>query len=214
MRERKPAPRLVVKRSTLDRIYDDAFFAVFGRENAEYARAAAFIGEEIFRRFAPRTVVDWGCGSGLHAGALSRCGARVIGVDGVRIAVRQRDPDVDYRQADLTRVVPSHLTFADYDLSLCIDVLEHLADEDSGIALANITRGAGLVILSCAPPGQGGHHHVNERPRRYWVRRMADMGWRYDRPETGRMERFFRAHAAQVPLTWMYHNLCVYRPAR
>ena len=36
-------------------------------------------------------------------------------------------------------------------------------------ALANVTRGAGLAILSCAPPGQGGHHHVNERPRRYWV---------------------------------------------
>lgn len=146
---------------SLAEIYDDAFFAEYGRENREYARAASFIGDEIHRRFQPRTVVDWGCGAGLHAGALARRGARVVGVDGVIVAARHRGPDVDYRVADLTRAVSPDLTFPQYDLSLCIDVLEHLAEADSGVALANVARGAALVILSCAPPGQGGHHHVN-----------------------------------------------------
>jgi hypothetical protein len=93
-----------------------------------------------------------------------------------------------------------------------IDVLEHLEDEDSAAALANIVTGASMVILSCAPPGQGGHHHVNERPRRYWVARMAKLGWLYQRRETGALERSFLERRDQLPWSWMYHNLCLYRP--
>lgn len=200
--------------SELEAIYDRAFFAEYGESNDAYNGACEVIAAEIVRRFAPATVVDWGCGTGLHVAAMRRAGVNALGVDGVLADADLRAAGVDIRVADITAPVAPEVTFESYDLSLCIDVLEHLHDSESAAALANITRGAGLVILSCAPPGQGGHHHVNERPRRYWVRRMAEIGWKYDRAETGSMEHVFLADRSRLPWSWMYHNLCVYRPMR
>ena len=197
--------------TALSEIYDRAFFSEYGARNATYAAACALIAGEIHRRFSPRTVVDWGAGAGLHAAELSRLGAQVVAVDGAAI-----DPDlcgaVHRVQADLTQPIDSEDIPAHYDLALCIDVLEHIDDANSDHVLATITRGAEMVILSCAPPGQGGHHHVNEQPRRYWVAKMAALGWRYDRRETGQMERTFLTMRDRLPESWMYHNLCVYRP--
>jgi len=195
-------------------LYDRAFFLEYSAANPTYAAACDFIGEELGRRFAPRTAVDWGCGAGLHAAALGRRGVAVLGVDAVRVDADLRAPDVELLQRDLTQPVALPDSFERYDLALCLDVLEHVHEAQSSAVLANVTRGAALVILSCAPPGQGGHHHVNEQPRRYWVARMAELGWRYDRRETGALERHFMAHRDRVPLSWMYHNLCIYRPVR
>lgn len=198
--------------SALSDIYDRAFFAEYGATNPAYADACRFIGETLHARFAPATAVDWGCGAGLHAAAMAARGARVIGVDGVRADDDQRAPGVDLVVADLCQPVADPRIPARYDLSLCIDVLEHIDDADSAPVLDNITRGADLVVLSCAPPNQGGHHHVNEQPRRYWIDRMRALGWHYDRAATGALEEHFRAHRDRVPDSWMYHNLCVYRP--
>jgi hypothetical protein len=197
----------------LPALYDRAFFTTYGAQNRVYAEACDFVVEEIHRRFAPRSAIDWGCGAALHAAALAQRGVAVTAVDAVRVDEDLRAPGVDVRIADLTQPVPAGLVRERCDLALCIDVLEHIPDADSAAVLANVTRGAELVILSCAPPGQTGHHHVNERPRRYWVARMAELGWRYDRRETGDMERHFLAHRDRVPWSWMYHNLCIYRPA-
>lgn len=200
--------------SELEAIYDRAFFAEYGESNEAYNDACDVIATEIVRRFTPTTAVDWGCGTGLHVAAMRRAGVNAIGIDGVLADDDLRANGVDIRVADITAPVAPESSFESYDLSLCIDVLEHLHDSESAPALANITRGASLVILSCAPPGQGGHHHVNERPRRYWVGRMADIGWKYDRRETGAMENVFIADRSRLPWSWMYHNLCVYRPMR
>jgi hypothetical protein len=194
-------------------IYDREFFRDYSATNPAYVRACRFIGAELARRFAPDTAVDWGCGAGFHAAGLLDAGVNVVGVDGVRVDDDQRAPGVEVRLADLTAPVPGDLVPERYDLSVCIDVMEHIDDGHSRAVLRNITRGASLVILSCAPPFQGGHHHINERPRRYWIARMAELDWRYDRRATGAMENYFRQHRDVVPLSWMYHNLCVYRPA-
>jgi hypothetical protein len=198
---------------SLESVYDRAFFLEYGRANAAYAGACEVIAAELARRFAPRTAIDWGCGAGLHVGGLRRAGVEAVGVDAVLPDADLRDPDAVLVTGDLRRPIRRGSSLPQRcDLALCIDVLEHLEDEDSAAALANIVTGASMVILSCAPPGQGGHHHVNERPRRYWVARMAELGWLYQRRESGALERTFLERRDQLPWSWMYHNLCVYRP--
>ncbi len=193
-------------------IYDRAFLAEYGAGNSAYARCCEKIAEAIFRRFTPSRAVDWGCGAGLHVAALRRLGVDALGVDGIDWPPDLRAPEVEIRRADLREPCRDGLVPARYDLSLCLDVLEHIPESHSGCALENITRGAELLLLSCAPPGQRGHHHLNEQPRRYWVGRLAAIGWRYDRRETGAMESAFLARRDELPHSWMYHNLCVYRP--
>ena len=204
--------RFAARPVPLPELYDREFFVELGAANPVYASACDVIAGEMFGRFAPRSVVDWGCGAGLHAAALVARGADVVGVDGVRVDDDLRAPGVRIEIADLTEPIGPPTVPERYDLSLCIDVLEHIEEPQSDQVLRNLCRGADLVILSCAPPHQGGHHHVNEQPRRYWVKRMAGLGWRYDRREAGAMERSFLGMRDRLPWTWMYHNLCVYRP--
>jgi len=198
----------------LSAIYDRAFFEPYSAVNPAYVEACALIATEIHRRFRPRTVVDWGCGAGLHLAALAECGARVRGIDGADLDADLLASSVSFRRADITRPVDPALTWERYDLSLCIDVLEHIHEEQADATLANVVRGADMVILSCAPPNQGGHHHVNEQPRRYWIEKMAALGWEYQRCETGDMERHFLGMRDRLKETWMFHNLCIYLPAR
>lgn len=194
-------------------IYDRAFFSEYGLANPVYTRSCTIIAEEIARRFQPRSLVDWGCGSGLHLDAFGQLGLEAIGVDASTCPEDLRPAGLDIRSADLRQKSPEDLVPSSYDLSLCLDVLEHIDAEDSPQVLKNIVQGAQLLLLSCAPPGQGGHHHVNEQPRRYWVKRLAELGWIYQRRETGEMERSFLDRRDALSLSWMYHNICVYRPA-
>lgn len=196
----------------LSSIYDRSFFMEFGAKNPTYARSCALIAHEIHRRFKPETAVDWGCGAGLHVAALRRAGVDAVGVDGAKVPSDLCAEGVEVRVANLAGPIPEGLVPEEYDLSSCIDVLEHLSMNDGLRALHTITEGARLLVLSCAPPGQGGHHHVNEQPRRFWVNQLAKLGWRYDRRETGRMEQSFMSRRHELPLSWMYHNLCIYRP--
>ena len=197
---------------TLAQLYDRRFYAQYGQRNPVYLRSCNLIAQEIARRFAPASMIDWGCGAGLHVAAFAQLGIKALGVDASACPKDLCAPDAEIRRADLRRPVATELLPATYDLSLCLDVMEHIDEQDSQQVLNNITSGAGLLLLSCAPPGQGGHHHVNEQPRRYWVKRLAAMGWRYQRRETGALERSFLAQRDALPLSWMYHNICVYRP--
>lgn len=198
-------------RSTLGRAYGREFFQAYGAANTVYVASCERVARELAYRLAPSSVVDWGCGAALHAAAMAKLGVDVIGVDGVLVDDDLRAPEVSILVADLRRPVDDECIPSSFELSLCIDVLEHIDDADSGAVLDNVCRARELVVLSCAPPHQGGHHHVNERPRRDWIARMRERGWHYDRMTTGEIERTLRASIEAPRLSWTYHNLCIYR---
>ncbi len=192
--------------------YGREFFDQYGVGNPAYRNACRAVGKELYRRFLPDRVIDWGCGAALHAGALADCGAQVTAVDRCPADPDQREPGVRIVHADLRSKERPPGIPATCDLSICIDVLEHIDECFAQRALEHIVHGAGVVILSCAPKGQGGHQHVNEQPRRYWIAKMEKLGWFYDRGATGALEDQLRTQRDEMPWSWMYHNLCVYRP--
>ena len=65
------------------------------------------------------------------------------------------------REARSTR--PFENLWGAFDLALCLDVGEHIPESRVGVFLDNITQFADTLLLACASPGQGGHHHVNEQ---------------------------------------------------
>ncbi|OGR61530.1 MAG: hypothetical protein A2X34_10630 [Elusimicrobia bacterium GWC2_51_8] len=110
-----------------------------------------------------------------------------------------------YRQ-DLTE--PFENAWGRFDLTLCLEVAEHIPDELSGVFLKNLARFGDTLLLSAAPPNQGGLHHVNERPKRYWVARLAELGFAYNRRRTG--ELFEALRARRRPNMWMFQHISVY----
>ena len=55
-----------------------------------------------------------------------------------------------------------------FDLAVCVEVAEHLRKHAAPTLVDALTLAAPVVLFSAATPGQGGHGHLNERPRAFW----------------------------------------------
>ena len=91
---------------------------------------------------------------------------------------------------------------------MCLEVAEHIPEPLSGIFLDNIVAFSDRLILSAAQPGQEGHHHVNTQPKRYWVGRLAEKGFAYNRRETGRVQTALARPG--IDYRWMADPISVY----
>ena len=160
--------------ASLSDIYTREWF----RARQGYRSAQHRLIEAAVEVFAPEGVVDIGCGHGYVVEyLLSRC--PVMGVEGSRAAFEFMTPEVRrvVHLADLARdpVLPQ---VADYEFCVSFEVAEHIAPEHEARFLRWCTRGRRL-LMSAAPPGQGGNHHVNERSREHWIAALALRGWQY-----------------------------------
>ena len=189
----------------LGRIYDRAFFEEWGPRHESYVRSAGLIVDVLHDLYRPGRLVDLGAGCGVYAHLFARKGASVVAIDGVVPPAEHAYP-VDFQTRDLT--VPFENVWGAFDLALCLEVAEHIPEELAGPFLDNILRFSDRLILSAAQPNQGGHHHVNERPKRYWVAKLAEKGFAYNRRETGRA--LTALTAARPPYMWMIEQISVY----
>jgi SAM-dependent methyltransferase len=189
----------------LDAIYDADFFSQWGRTNRDYVESARVIAVELFDQFRPGRMVDLGCGCGVHAHFFQQLGVEVVCVDGVRPPAAVAF-GLEVQLRDLT--VPFENPWGPFDLALCLDVAEHIPEALCDPFLATITGFADTLLFAGAPPGQGGHHHVNEQPKRWWNARLRAHGFAYDRPATGRLCEAFKLR--RPPLMWMGEHISVY----
>ncbi|HNW45391.1 MAG TPA: class I SAM-dependent methyltransferase [Elusimicrobiales bacterium] len=190
-------------------IYAPSFFREWGPSNHAYVDSAKTITDAIFAQFRPRRLADLGCGTGVYSSLFAAKGAAVLALDGVLPPAEHSFP-VEIEVRDLTE--PFENSWGAFDLALCLEVAEHIPEDLLPAFLKNITAFSDTLLLSAAPPNQGGHHHVNEQPRRYWVRRLKDHGFAYDRPATGLLcEKLKRIG---LPNMWMGLHICVYRRAK
>ena len=76
------------------------------------------------------------------------------------------------------------------DVCYSIEVAEHIPPELSGRLAGFIAGAASIAVVTAAPPGQGGHGHINEQPRDYWIEhfRRAGMAYREDQAAQLRSE--------------------------
>lgn len=124
---------------------------------------------------AIRGVADFGCGEGAWLSVWRKAGVEVTGIDGPhvdrgRLMIAERQ----FYAADLGRPVDLGRRF---DLVQSLEVAEHLPPERASDFVATLTAHAPLVLFSAVVPGQGGEHHVNERPLEYWREKFRDRGY-------------------------------------
>jgi GT2 family glycosyltransferase/predicted nucleic acid-binding Zn-ribbon protein len=134
-------------------------------------------------------VLDVGCAKGFLVEALRDRGVEAFGIDISEYAIGEVRPDLEphCRVASAVEPFDEH-----YDLITCIEVLEHLGEEDGRTAIANICRSADDVLLSSTPDDVTEPTHVNVRPCSWWIERFAEHGFRLD---TDFDAGFIAAHA-------------------
>jgi len=154
-----------------DFVYSDRYYDKIDPLQAPlYARFA----DALVRLRAPENAVDVGCGSGLMLTKLAERGVRVLGLDGSRAAVRRARKTIPAVRANLEHGVPM---VGRFDISLSIEVAEHLRPKAGPRLVEGLTRLSDTVVFTAAPPGQGGTSHINLRPRSYWVALFASQGF-------------------------------------
>jgi 2-polyprenyl-3-methyl-5-hydroxy-6-metoxy-1,4-benzoquinol methylase len=159
--------------------YDDAFWDFHG--SSEWDGLAALI-----LRYCPaRSVVDVGCGQGLLLEGLRRANPslNLSGYDGSPTALgRARSRGISVNQLDIVALSRSEAgalagRLLSFDLALCLEVAEHIPSWHAGKLLTILTA-APRLVFSAAHPNQGGRHHVNEQPARYWIDHLAARGFK------------------------------------
>jgi len=189
----------------LDAIYDRTFFEEWGPKHDKYVRSAEIIADVLYDWLRPKRLVDLGAGCGVYGNRFAANGVEVVSIDGVSPPSEHSYP-VSIQTRDLTE--PFENVWGRFDLALCLEVAEHIPEPLSEAFLDNVTSFSDRLVLSAAQPNQGGHHHVNERPKRYWVAMLAAKGWAYNRRETGLL--LTALTGARPPYMWMVEQISVY----
>lgn len=166
--------------------YNRRFFDSI-REGSQ--RSAAAVVPVLMKQFAPRTVIDVGCGEGWWGAAFRDAGCAVTLMDGLPMLLTAFDGDTsglwDPVGCDLENEFffygggKKHLEkFGEHkDLALCLEVAEHLSPERAPTFVRDLCRLSDTVVFSAAVPGQGGTGHLNEQWPDYWADLFARHGY-------------------------------------
>jgi SAM-dependent methyltransferase len=140
------------------------------------ARSAAIVVPIVGSLAAVGSVADFGCGTGAWLAAWQQLGVDdVVGCDGPHVnpALLQFDA-ARFVAADLAGPVRLGRRF---DLVQSLEVAEHLPPAAGPTFVDTLVSHGALVLFSAAVPGQGGEHHVNERPLEYWRELFRQRGF-------------------------------------
>lgn len=196
------------KYARFDDIYNAAYYA--GIEAAS-VRSAGVIAKSIVTEFSPHSVVDVGCGTGAVLRALRDRGVPdVRGIERSSHGIaRCRDAGFEVMEVDLC-ILDGVSRFAVADVVVSLEVAEHLPALCSDSFVGLLCSIAPRVVVTAAPPGQSGTHHVNEQPSFYWMSLFERHGFLYLGETTERLRNVWRSEGATH---YYWQNLLVFSRA-
>lgn len=156
-------------------LYDNGFFDYISEGSRSSADATVAVLAPLL---SDASVLDVGCGQGVWTArfAADPKVREAVGIDGDYV---DRDalviPPEQFVSHDLTTPLDLGRRFT---LALSLEVGEHLPSGATGTLVDTLTTHADIVMFSAAIPGQGGEHHVNERPLDDWRAEFARHGYR------------------------------------
>jgi SAM-dependent methyltransferase len=191
---------LLVESITTTGSYSGEFFNKIEREGRASADVIVPLAINLF---APRSVVDVGCGPGEWLAAFERAGVdQIYGLDGHwvnrdRLAINPQFFEPIDLMGDWS--IPG-----EFDLVVCLEVAEHIPKSSSARFVKQLVEAAPAILFSAALPGQEGTNHINEQWPEYWEGLFAKHDYVCLDP--------FRRHIWQDPrVAWYYQqNLLAY----
>lgn len=186
-------------------IYDPAFFEFHKRWEPEYEHIAGWLCSWLDFDSA----IDLGCGNGYIVAGLKRRGKAAVGfevaLDSARPFVPESIRDEFVLDRDFLRERPVQA-----DLVVCTEVAEHLTPAEGRRLINVIARSTKKwCFFTAATPGQGGHHHMNEQPHEYWIRKMQRHGMRLDDIKTHFAKRMLSEKV--TAMSWIPRNVMIFQ---
>ena len=167
-------------RYDLEDAYTESFFGWDDNAGQQKVLAEYFV-PKIIKYFSPKYVLDMGCGSGQWLDEYRKHNIIAKGVEGSSNAWFAMSDEMkeNVLEWDLRDIIQEE----DYNIDFVqsFEVAEHIEEEYADIFLHNLIKDdPDTVLLTAAPPGQGGFQHVNCQEREYWMKKMKNMGYLFN----------------------------------
>lgn len=162
------------------------------------------LAEILIDRYHPKSVADYGCATGLYLEPFAAKGIEVVGYDNSPDAVALARLSDNIHLRDLTRRQILQAT----DISICLEVLEHIEANDAIKCARTIASKSNVLIFSAAHPGQGGEGHINCRPKEYWEGVFNTLGLKLDHADTAHI---VNKMTEGYHMGWLPMNLMVFK---
>jgi SAM-dependent methyltransferase len=162
----------------LSRLYDAHYFAtacgVPYERNAHWLGFFGSIADRIVADIQPGTVLDAGCAMGLLVEALRDRGVDCFGVDVSEYAIQKVREDIRPYcwVGSVSEPFPQ-----EYDLIVCIEVVEHLAPQEADGAVRNLCQHTDDILFSSTPQDYSEATHLSVRPQEQWAESFAREGF-------------------------------------
>lgn len=127
--------------------------------------------------FNPISFLDIGCGPGgmIELAASKNLFAR--GIDGDPTVA---SPDIVTHDFELDPVDKLHDALGGvYDIGWSVEFVEHVYEKYMDNYMPAF-RNCKVVVITYAPPGTPGHHHVNLQEEDYWIDKFKEYGFTYN----------------------------------
>jgi len=163
-------------------VYDAAYYhdywgGVRYERSDHWLRFFSGIAENLIRSLKPQRVFDAGCAWGFLVEAFWDRAVEAWGRDISDYAISQvrRDIQPYCSVGSLTDPIAGH-----YGLITCIEVLEHMPEDEAKLAVAHMCSAADAILFSSSPSDLEEETHVNVRPVIYWLRLFQQHGFAPD----------------------------------
>lgn len=184
--------------------YDVAYFQQI---NAEEAPQAERLADLLIWHYKPGSVIDVGCASGLYLKPFLSRGVKVTGIDYADSAVTDEVLQIPRKYIKIVDITKKPIG-RKADLTICLEVLEHIAEKHADISVKRIAASADIIIFSAARPGQGGVGHINCQPKQYWDNLFVAHGLRRDTQDEEYIKTIM---ASGYHMGWLTNNLMIFK---
>lgn len=142
--------------------YDAKDFTARERFRADYR----ILASSLLARLPFESAIDVGCANGFLLEAFAAAGKDAAGTEISAAALEVASPEI----RDRIRIGDFAGASGVWDLACCVEVAEHVRPERSEELVATLVRlTRRWIFFTAAPPGQGGHGHINCRPHEEWL---------------------------------------------
>jgi GT2 family glycosyltransferase/2-polyprenyl-3-methyl-5-hydroxy-6-metoxy-1,4-benzoquinol methylase len=149
----------------------------YNRQRPEWLEFFGRIADEIIERLNPKSILDVGCAKGFLVECFRDRGVDAYGFDISDYAIGEVRADVKPYCWVASALDP---ITGYYDLITCIEVCEHLSEEDGRAAIRNMTSHASAVLFSSTPSDFDEPTHINVKPLIYWLRLFREFSFAPD----------------------------------
>lgn len=200
----------------LSSIYKPGFFS---RRHKFNWRAPIVVSalREVFQLPQKSKVIDLGCATGDLVAEWRKQKFKAYGIEGSRSA----EPYLESRfvyffdltsniRDDIEKYSAGDHMLNSFSLVTCFEVFEHIPPKHADQLVDNVCWFSDLAVVSAAGPGQGGHHHVNCRPKEYWIEKFFKRGYCYDYTRECQLRFLLSQWRRKAGIQAYYHNMMVF----